>query len=216
MPKDHGRRLWCDSGTCRFSEPLTSKSLMPLSSVIHWLHLCSFPFLSMASFWRWIAMHMLAQCLPGVAKSGTDVLETGTSCSQHKVLAAKVGPDLFQICSVGQPPDQNWSHEAEGTPLSRHGRLWNIVKHPLVRSRHLILVIIHAAFPKASCTLCHGLHSWFCSACSRNSKARGRILWRIYHDLQLYSIYIYDHIICIRIYFTMIYNVWYKHIWSIL
>ena len=126
MPKDHGRRLWCDSGTCRFSEPLTSKSLMPLSSVIHWLHLCSFPFLSMASFWRWIAMHMLAQCLPGVAKSGTDVLETGTSCSQHKVLAAKVGPDLFQICSVGQPPDQNWSHEAEGTPLVQ---TWQTLKH---------------------------------------------------------------------------------------
>lgn len=139
MPKDHGRRLWCDNGTCpRLSEHLRAAKSLPLTPTdIHWLHLNSSPLISLNSIpfnsiilawvfgcceYLWMAMHMLAQCLPGVAKSGTDVPETGTSCSQREVLDKKVLPDNLSLHFT----TNHMSMRQKALLLSRHVRLWNI------------------------------------------------------------------------------------------
>ena len=86
MPKDHGRRLWCDNGTCQgcqsISEPQNHCHWHPLTSSdsisTHLRSSHSTPFLSIASFWHgfsaavntyeWLCTcwHNASQALPRV------------------------------------------------------------------------------------------------------------------------------------------------------
>ena len=155
MPKDHGRRLWCDNGTCRCQ----SISKLQNHCQCHWLHLHSSPFISnmfnciILGFQVWIAMNgyvwIAMNGYVWMAMNGGSTMpprrcqEWNRCAGDWDILSTHRGCESLtgsvQLVKVITTWSQHKQHEAE-LLLSRHGKLWKMwkVTQEISLRRHLL------------------------------------------------------------------------------